>query len=390
MIPPHSLRTHSVYTIAIIGFIYTLHLVLPLYSNASFLGLFADERTVGFIYMAGAAVSIFGFLLAPGLIRRWGNYTTAAILICIQIALFYTLAVSHSPFIIATAFILQAAVVSLIAFSLDIFLEVFTDGHHVGSIRGLYSASLNASWLVAPLLGSLLIGASGNYRNTYIAALVMLFPLLYLVYRNFEKFKDPLYSHQTPWQIITHISRDTNRIKLFFANIILQSFYAWMVVYSAIYLHGTIGFTWEEIAIILTVMLVPFVLIQYPLGKLADSKYGEKEMMAIGFGIMGISTIILSFVTIKSLVLWALLLFITRLGAATVEIMMEIYFFKTVPTRDTAVLGMFRITRPIAYFIAPLITGFALLFTVHQYIFIFVGVMCLVGLYPALTIKDTN
>ena len=163
-----------------------------------------------------------------------------------------------------------------------------------------------------------------------------------------------------------------------------------MVVYSSIYLHETIGFGWEEIAIILTIMLIPFVLFTYPLGRLADRKYGEKEIMAVGFGIMGVATIILAFFDIKSIAVWAILLFITRMGAAAVEIMLETYFFKTVSARDSAVLGMFRITRPIGNFIAPLITGAGLLLTTNANLFVIIGMIALVGLYPALTIRDTK
>ncbi len=383
-------RSHTIYTIAVIGFIYSLHLVLPMYSNSSFLSLFADERTVGIIYMLGAAVSILGFLLSPHIISRFGNYATAIGLVCVQIVIFYTLITSSSSIVIASMFILQSAVISLIGLTLDIFLEGYTDGKHVGSVRGLYSATLNASWVIGPLIGSMLINGMHNYRNTYIAALAMLFPLLYLIYRNFSKFKDPNYTHLSPWHLIKHILSNENWTKLFFANIILQTFYAWMVVYSPIYLNKTIGFNWEEIAIILTIMLIPFPLIQYPLGRLSDKKYGEKEIMAIGFAIMGLATIALALIDIKNLALWALILFITRIGAASAEIMIETYFFKTVPQRDSAVLGSFRITRPIAYFMAPLITGFGLLFMTHESLFVLIGMISLAGLIPALTIKDTK
>lgn len=383
-------RVHTIYTIAIIGFIYVLHGVIPMYSNSSFLGLFASEQTIGLIYMAGAAVAILGFLIAPGIIRRVGNYVTAVTLICVQIVLFYGLVSATSPQVLAALFILQAGVVSLIGLTLDIFLEVYTDEGNVGSIRGFYTATLNASWVVAPLIGSLLINGTDNYRNTYVAALAMLFPLLYLIYKNFPRFKDPNYIHLSPWQLVKHISSNINWVKLLIANIVLQTFYAWMVIYSPIYLNKSIGFGWEEIGIILVVMLIPFPLIQYPLGKLADKKYGEKEMMAIGFAIMGVSTIALSFFSIKSVLVWAILFFITRIGAATAEIMIETYFFKTVSPRDSAVLGSFRITRPFSNFIAPIIMMIGLLFTTDQYMFAVIGIITLLGLYPALTIRDTN
>ncbi len=387
---PRVPKSHMVYTIAVIGFIYTLHLVIPMYSNSSFLSLFADEQTVGFIYMIGAAVSILGFLLAPTVIRRLGNYTTTLWLVVIQIILFYGLLATNDPYIIAGIFILQTAVISLIGLSLDIFLEVYTDGQSVGAVRGLYTATLNASWVVAPLIGSMLINGTNNYRNTYVAALAMLLPLLYLIYRNFPRFKDPNYMHLSPWQLAKHVSANRNWVSLFFANLILQVFYAWMVVYSPIYLNKVIGFSWESIGIILVVMLIPFPLIQYPLGKLADKKYGEKEIMALGFAVMGLSTIALAFITSNSVFVWAAVLFVTRIGAAAAEVMMEAYFFKTVSPRDSAALGIFRITRPLSYLFAPLVTVVGLLFTTNEYLFVIIGAISLLALWPTLMIKDTN
>ena len=387
-------KIHMVYTIAVIGFIYTLHLVIPMYSNSSFLGLFADERTISYIYMMGAAVTVLAFLISPWIIRKVGNYRVAMWAVVIQILLFWGLVTQTSPAILTTLFVLQTAVISVISLCLDIFLEVYTEGANVGTVRGMYSATLNASWVIAPLIGSMIINGNNNYHNTYVAALAMLFPLLYLIYRNFPRFKDPNYIHLSPWQLVKHVSHNSNWVKLFLANTILQVFYAWMTVYCPIYLNKVMGFGWEAIGIILVIMLIPFPLIQYPLGILADKKYGEKKIMLMGFALMGLSTLVLGFVKLPNVALWALILFITRIGAAAAEIMIETYFFKTVSPRDTAALGLFRVTRPISYFIAPLIAITVLTIThtsdIHPYNFILIGLISLCALLPITGIKDTN
>jgi len=339
----------------------------------------------------GAALTILGFLLIPSLIRKVGNYSVTLWLTLAQILLFWGLLSTDSALLVTFFFVLQTAVAAMISLNLDIFLEVYTDAANVGSVRGLYNTTLNASWVIGPLIGSMLINGTDNYHNTYVASAMMLIPLFYLIYRNFPKFKDPSYNHLSPWQLIKHVSRNKNWDKLFAANLILQTFYAWMVVYSTIYLNKTIGFGWDEIGIILVIMLLPFPLIQYPLGKLADKKYGEKEIMIIGFTIMGLSTIALAFIHSNSLIIWALGFFMTRVGAAAAEIMMETYFFKTVSSRDAAALGIFRLTRPLSYFTGPLISIFGLMFFTDQsYLFILVGIVSLLALIPVATIKDTN
>ena len=384
-------RSHirTIYTIAVIGFIFTLHMVVPMYSNSSFLSGFVDESTVGYIYMVGAAVTVLGFLIGPAVIRRIGNYRTTILLTIIQIALFWGIIAAQSALGVIIFFVLQTANTALIGLCLDIFLEGYTDGQHVGGIRGMYGATLNAAWIIAPLIGSMIINGTSNYHNTYVISLAMLFPLLYLIYKNFPRFHDPHYTHPSPWQLIRHASRNTNWVRLFTANTIMQVFYAWMTVYCPLYMYKVMGFRWEEIGIILVIMLIPFPLVQYPLGKLSDGK-GEKKYMIAGFFIMGFATITLSFVTMPSVALWALVLFITRIGAAAAEVMMETYFFKMESPRDAAGLGLFRMTRPISYFIAPLIAMGALALTTDQYVFAIVGVITLFALYPIARLKERN
>ncbi len=161
-----------------------------------------------------------------------------------------------------------------------------------------------------------------------------------------------------------------------------------MVVYSPIYLNKNIGFSWEEIGVILVIMLLPFPLIQYPLGKMTDRKYGERTIMAIGFAIMGIATIFLSFFDVKDLAVWVILFLVTRIGAATAEIMMEIYLFKSISTSDASILSSFRITRPASFFFSSSIMIIGLMFFDFRTMFAVIGVFSLLALLPTLTIKD--
>lgn len=381
-------RKHVVYTISVIGFIFALHVVIPTYSNSSFLNIFADENTIGLIYMAGAALSIFTFLITPSLIRSMGNYKTIFFVICAEIAVFIGLITSTSPIVLSILFIIQFATSSLIGFCLDVFLEGYTAGQNVGTVRGVYMTTINCAWLIGPIIGTTLINGTDNYRNTYIASLAILFPLLYLVYRNFNRFHDPSYTNPSPWQLVRVIFADKNLTKIFYANLVLQVFYSWMVVYSPIYLNKNIGFSWEEIGIILVIMLLPFPLIEYPLGRLADNKYGEKRIMAIGFLIISTATAFLSFISIKILFIWALSLFITRVGAAMVEIMLETYIYKSTTVKDITIISSFRLIRPVSFFFSSLIMIIGLMFFDYRSMFSVLGLFVFTALLPILTIKD--
>ncbi len=386
---PHLKKTTALYTIGVVGFFSALHASLPTYFNSSFLGSFVDERTVSLIYLIISLVTIVGFLSMHTILHKLGNLRTSLLLITVQIGVFYGLITATSINVIIPLFILAMSIVSLIALTVDIFLQKNTDIGHTGSVRGIFMTVINTAWILGPLIGGMLI-IENDYKGVYIGAFALLFPLLYLVYKNFNNFKDSRYANFSALQTISRIIKDRDISGIFIINIVLQTFYAWMTVYTPIYLHNTIGFDWKEISIMFTIMLIPFVIVDAPLGRLADKKWGEKEMLAIGFIIMGISTGALVFFGVKSFVTWAILLFLTRIGAAIAEVMIETYFFKKVDGKDPEVLSMFRITRPLSFFIAPVIATLGLVYTSERYLFVVLGVICLLTLFPIFKIKDTN
>ncbi len=157
-----------------------------------------------------------------------------------------------------------------------------------------------------------------------------------------------------------------------------------------IYLQHHIGFSWAEIGIMFTIMLLPFVLFEIPVGELADYKYGEKEFLAIGFVILALSTVFMSFITVKVFWIWASILFISRVGASLVEVSSESYFFKHVNAKSTDVISFFRVDRPIAFIVAPVVATVSLELLPFQYIFIVFGVILLVGTKYALELEDTK
>lgn len=305
-------------------------------------------------------------------------------------ALLFTMAFGQTGYSVVPAFIGMLVFASIMGLNIDTFLEDETATRNTGGTRGIFLTAVNAAWVISPLLTGLLLDGTTNYRLVYIGALVLTVPFAYLIRKNFANFKDPHYSHATVKATAHKVFHSRDLKKIFVANLILQSFYAWMVIYTPIYLYKYIGFGWDDIGLMFTIMLLPFILVDYPLGKLADKKYGETEIMSIGFVILGFSTIALAYINNNNIFLWTGILFLSRVGAASVEMMIETYFFKKVPEKDLDVLGFFRITRPAAYIIAPFIATLALGVMGHQAMFIILGVMCLCGLYFSLTIRDTN
>lgn len=238
--------------------------------------------------------------------------------------------------------------------SLDIFIEKYSSDEFTGRIRGIYLTSLNLAWIFSPFLGSIFIGNENNFSLLYKIAFFLSLLVIGFIYVNSKNFVDNKYVHHRLKDFLL-VFKDKNIRGTLALQFILQFFYAWMVIYTPIYLHNILDIPWETIGKMFLIMLVPFVLIQYPLGRLADKKHDEKEFLAFGFLVASISTAIFGFVGGGSVIFLAIILFFTRVGAATIEIMNESYFFKQIGSNEPTKVAIFRMMYPSAYIIAPIL-----------------------------------
>jgi MFS family permease len=370
------------------NFFLTVHTALAAYVNSSFLAQFVGEDRVGLVF---ALVSAFAILLlwwTPLLLRRWGLRRTTLWLGVLNALLTWPLVSLGLPVFVILTFAAYYLVGFVIRFNIDVYLESRSDDGHTGGIRGLFLTIINAGWMVAPILAGWLIGENvggQGFTRLYLVAGLLLIPFLWIGRRHLHE-PEPLASSQLPSS--SYISADLRRV--LFLQFLLDFFYAIMVIYLPIYLHQTVGLSWPEIGVAFTVMLSAFVLSQWPLGLIADKWLGEKEILAGGLLVTALSTLFIGSITSTSVVVWSLILFATRIGASAIEVMNEVYLFKHINVTDTAKLRLFRIAYPLSFVVAPLLVSLLLPYVTLGTIVDASGLVMLLGLPAALTLKDTK
>ncbi len=371
------------------AFLLSFQFALVVYINSSFLSTFVSEKSIGVLYAIGSAITIVLLLNISKILRKYGNQKMMSIFISLSAISLIGLSVSRNIYFALGWFLLYQSVAGLMYFSLDIFLETETKTEtHTGGERGIFLTMGNLAFVIATLfLGKILY--DGNYRDVYIIAALFLLVLFYIVPKHFKKFRDPEYPRMHTARALEHFTENKNLSNIYATNFILQFFYAWMVIYMPLYLHSHIGFSWGQIGEMFSIMLLPFIFIQIPGGHIADSRYGEKEMLIFGLIIMVVSVLFLPFIG-GDFLAWTFALFATRCGAALVEIMAETYFFKHVKGKDSNIIGFYRTASPLSDVIAPLVASVFLVFFDLKYAFFLVALMLLWGIKYAMAIKDTR
>jgi hypothetical protein len=114
--------------IYISNLILAFHFALIVYINSSFLEQSFNASKLGILYIAGSFINLIILLNASKLLRRFGNFKLILSFIILELIAVGGLAwvgfqqISNLP-LIAFLFILHQAVVMMILFNLDIFLE---------------------------------------------------------------------------------------------------------------------------------------------------------------------------------------------------------------------------------------------------------------------------
>ena len=214
--------------------------------------------------------------------------------------------------------------------------------------------------------------------------------LLVVSLYDLRKIPDPKYDEVKGLGYIKNFFRNKNLARSYVINSLLQFFFCLMVIYTPIYLSSHLHFTWIEISKIFAVMLLPFLILPFPLGKYSD-KIGERKMLMIGFTVTALSVASIFFIERHEVWIWAIVLFITRIGGATIETMSDAYFFKHVKSEEEQFVGVYRSSPSVAYIIGPLVASITLfLVPSFEFIYLVLGAVMLYGVYLSSKIEKSD
>ena len=369
-----------------VGFLVSLHLALTAYINSSLLATFVDEKLVGIAYAFGSLGSLLALLYAPKIFGRLGGQKFLLLTSGLSSLSLLALAYAKNAWIAIPVFIIYFALNTLLLFSLDELLKIFSKDSSTGKIRGFYIAVINIAWILSQVAsGKILVGF--QFKTIYIIAFVIMVLFFLASLFGLRKIPDPKYDEVKNLRYIKEFFQNINLFRGYVLSFLLQFFYCWMVVYTPIYLSAHLGFSWAEIGTIFAIMLIPFSIITFHLGRYAD-KVGERRLLISGFAIAAAATLSLFFITEHSIWIWAALLFITRIGAATIEVMSDAYFFKHIKPENEEYVGVYRSAAPVSYLIGPLLASVVFLFVPEfNYLYLVLGAIMLYGVYLSSTIN---
>lgn len=361
--------------------------LLSYIASSYFQGIIGDNN-VGIFFLSAYSIILVMLLNLHKLVNQFGKvFVYYLIFILRSITLLFLIFLE--PSIISAFFFLGYLVLEVLGWvNIDIILESFSVDKMSGRIRGLYLTILNTGFILGPFISTLILNQF-NYKGVFVAVFVVHCLVFSLSLLGLRGINHGVKRKEDVLELLKRVWRRKNILRIYYISFILEFFYAIMVIYTPIYLLQ-LGFDWGQIGIAFSIMLIPFVITQYPIGIIADKKTGEKELIILAILIMAFSVLAFYFTASNNIYVWAGILFMTRIGASMIEILRDSYFYKKVDADDVDLIDFFRTSRPVGYMIGTFFASIILIFVSMKFIFVVLVAVIFSALYPAFKLVDNK
>lgn len=373
--------------ILLTSFLFFAHLSVVMYVNSTVLEQFVSVKFTSIAYVLGAAGSVVLLFLLPKIVQRFGLVKTAVtIFTALAITLLILGTTGATTFV--AVFICYTALSGTVWYCNDLFVSHYSEHKTMGHARGTYLTIINAAIAIMPIIAGYIVERKG-FGGVYLIGAGLLSIAAIVIFHSQQDFVDRPYTSTTislAWEAIRQSPALRRVISINFA---LQFFYVWMTIFTPIYMVSVLHFSWQTTGIAFTGMLTAFVILQYPIGKIAD-RIGEKYLLITGFAIAALSTVTFALLQYHThaLVAYTVTLFFTRVGICMVEVLSETYFFKQITDRDEGIVSVYRMMYPLAYIIAPLLGWIIIANYSYVTLFITLGALLFVSMLYCLRLVE--
>jgi len=374
--------------ITFISFLLGFSQSLLVYIESSYFKLAIGSENVSGFYFFAYVVSLIGLLNMHKIIKRLGKSTSFFLFFFLQI--FAMALLTMVPPSILGIFLLTVNIITsyLMYVILDIIMESYSEDKKSGRIRGFHLMAISAGFILGPLLSTKIL-EKYDYSGLFFISMLIGMVIFVIGLVGLRGGNNKFDANITVSDLVKKIFVNKDLMRIYWISFILEFFYAIMTVFTPLYMLD-IGMTWAQIGIVFTIMLLPFVIVDYPIGIIADKKLGEKEMIIFALFVMAFSTLSIFFIKTNSIFVWGFVLFMTRIGAAMIETLRDSYFYKKIDGDDMDIISFFRTSKSSGYISAAAFSAIILAIFSVKIMFIFLAFVILLALYPAFNLVDNK
>lgn len=375
--------------ITFLGFLFGFSVAIIGYLSAIYFREALGTDNIGFLFTISFIIILLVLLNLHKLLIRIGRGRTLMIALTLQIVVIFTLILADISLLGVILMMIYYVLYAVVWVMFDIVLEAYSTDGESGRIRGLFLSLMGLGILCAPLYATNILDNFG-FSALFLTSLVLYMIMFVIVLTTLNHIQGHVPRRHIPIKETLHeVIRRVELRNIYALSLVLRYFYATMTIFMPLYLLN-LGFSLPEIGWMFTIMLLPFILFEYPVGVLADKKFGEKKILVIGLIIMALASLLVVMTDSTSFYVWTAILFFSRIGAALVEPMQDAYFYRQIDGSNVALINFFRSSRAVAYIASTAIATVVTYFYGLEAVFVTMLIVVVIGIYPAATLKDSR
>lgn len=377
-------------TLFVMTGVFGFSMAILTFTMAPYLQRALGTNNISVIYLIPEVIVLTCFAWFLGRVGQAGKMAVFFSLLFLQILLLSATIFFEGTKTSAFFIVIHLAILPFLMILLDMLLEAHSRDEDTGRVRGLYIFFGSFGFLIAPVVGGFIVDRYGFSSIFFVAVLCYVVMFLLALSRYLSEGTPETSKKISFLEIAQRLLRDGDIGRIYIISLLLEGFYVMSVITFPLYLIK-MGLTLSQSGLIFTVMLLPFILFAYPAGRLADMRWGEKEILVSAMIFLGMVLLVISRVETGSIYVWMVLFFSTRIGASLMETMRDSYFFRKVGGEDVELISFFRTARSIGILIAAGITFIFLYFgDLYDKLFMFSAVCIFLGALVALQLKDSE
>ena len=389
---PHICKEGRIFSWAALIYSFGISLLLPIFPNFVE-SIINSESFVGYFYSAMAIAMAIAGLASSFFYRRFSKMTILylALLGGSLLTMFFVFV--NGPYLLFFLEFLRIFILLYVLMTLALMVHDFAKKNALGRTEGFYFLFNNIGWLFGPIIGGTIARYAGNEPVFVLSGFCLLITLFYLTHQHLIKkhpslasphSKEEKQSANNPNKFKEYI-KNKNRIIAYFVSVALISWMAFKAVVIPLFVADS-GYGSDTAGLIISLCILPYVLFEMPIGEYADKK-GLRLPIISGFFIMAFFVLAVKISPV--FYLDAVFLILANIGAAFIEPLHDVYFFKNVEKKDEdALYGVFITADPVGRFLGPALVSTSLILLPFNWVFVvFAVVFAIAGLFSFL-IKD--
>jgi MFS family permease len=386
---PHVNKEGMVFSWASLLFGFGLSVLLPILP-AFIKTVVNNDEYVGYFYSSMSLAMLLAGIISAYLFKKFSRISVLKIffVVCALAVTFLIFATKfYHIFFLEFSRIFSALVITI---SLSLMVRDFTAEKNLGQMEGVFFVFSNIGWFLGPVVGGVIARYAGFEPVFMISGLLFLAALAYILHQNLIKKHPSLALPKYEPKKVVKTGRvrkffsDKGRVAAYAIHLIFLTWLAFKAVVTPLYITEQ-GYGSDLAGLVISLSMLPYVLIELPVGKYAD-KHGVRNPIVCGFAIIamclfGVKISPIFFID-------AALLVLVNIGSAFIEPLCDFFFFKHVSKEEENDLyGIFRTADPAGKFLGPLIFSISLMFLPFDWVFVVAGAIFLTAGVAALWIR---